>query len=132
MFDKTLSFFKVLAARRPQPHLLVINRSEHHATRAAVERAGIAADGLELIASEHYDVPGLIARTDFTTAVMEAAADRLLVLVDDQGIGPRCVDTAQRLFSLEGGVEVYRAIYESPTGGPEMVGAPTGGWAQTG
>jgi glycosyltransferase involved in cell wall biosynthesis len=180
MFDEMLSLFKVLAARRPGARLLVVNRNEQGAIRVAVEKAGIAADQVELVAAEHHEVPSLIARmhaagaiirpglsstaraptkvgeylgcgvpcvgntgvgdmeeilegnrvgvalTDFNAADLQAAADRLLALIDDPGIGGRCVDTARRLFSLEAGVEAYRAIYKSLAGGPEALDGTTG------
>jgi glycosyltransferase involved in cell wall biosynthesis len=57
-----------------------------------------------------------VALRDFSSAEIEAGVDRLLALLDEPGTGARCIDTAHRLFSLNGGVEAYDAIYGSLTG----------------
>jgi glycosyltransferase involved in cell wall biosynthesis len=57
-----------------------------------------------------------VALRGFSTAEIAAAADRLLVLLQDKTLAHRCSETAQRLFSLELGVAGYRAIYERLSG----------------
>jgi len=165
MFDETLALFNAIAARRPDARLLVVNRNEHSMIRAAVEKAGIPSDRLELVAAEHHNMPDLIRRmhaasaiirpcyskissaptkvaeylacgvpcvgtsgvgdmthilegnrvgvamTGFSAAAIGTTADRLLKLVDEPATTKRCVETAHRFFSLEKGVESYRAIY---------------------
>jgi glycosyltransferase involved in cell wall biosynthesis len=46
---------------------------------------------------------------------MGSAADRLLDLIKDEGLADRCTEAARRLFSLDQGVEDYRAIYRRLT-----------------
>ena len=41
LFDETLAFFRVIAERKPDARLLVVNRNEHEAIRTAVQKAGI-------------------------------------------------------------------------------------------
>ncbi len=70
LFDETLDFFKELTKRRPDARLLVVNRREHQQIRNAVIRAGIDLSRLELIASEHNDVPALIGRMHAAAALV--------------------------------------------------------------
>ena len=44
---------------------------------------------------------------------IRAGVQKLLVLLDDPEVRERCVDVAQRYFSLDEGVRRYRRIYES-------------------
>jgi len=56
-----------------------------------------------------------IALRDFSTADLAAGAKRLLDLLEEPGLKDRCVNIAHKRFSLEGGVEAYREIYERLT-----------------
>jgi glycosyltransferase involved in cell wall biosynthesis len=170
LFAEELAFFKALLVRHPDARLLIVNKGEHDMIRAALAKAEIEPNRLELTQADHSDVPGLIARMDaglaiikpayskmasaptklaeylgsgipcvgninvgdmeqilegervgvalrdFSPADIEAGVDRLLALLDEPGTRARCIDTAHRLFSLDGGVEAYDAIYGSLTG----------------
>jgi glycosyltransferase involved in cell wall biosynthesis len=56
------------------------------------------------------DRVGAVA-ADFSEAALRAAVDRLLAVAREPDIEARCVDSARRRFSLDDGVEAYRAIY---------------------
>lgn len=58
-----------------------------------------------------------VALKDFSDADMKNAVHQLIVLLDDPNLERRCRETAERLFSLEGGVQSYDAIYRSLTSG---------------
>lgn len=170
MFDETLQTFGAILRRRPDARLLIVNRNEHEFIRAAVARAGIGDERLELTAADHGRVPEFVARmhvagalivpsyskiasaptklgeylgcgvpclgnagvgdmeetlegnrvgvalTGFSTAEIESGADRLLALAADRELSARCRATAERLFSLERGVDRYDGIYRDPTG----------------
>jgi glycosyltransferase involved in cell wall biosynthesis len=66
------------------------------------------------------------ALTDFSEADRQDAVKRLLALCDDPDTPRRCVDTARGLFSLEGGVEAYRKVYESLSASPAPRSVPIG------
>ena len=52
-----------------------------------------------------------VALSEFDDAALSAGAERLLRLADDPRTAGRCRETAERLFSLEGGATDYREIY---------------------
>lgn len=54
-----------------------------------------------------------VALTEFSKTGMDAAIERLLDLVSEPGMRQRCVETANRLFSLDRGVEKYNQIYRT-------------------
>jgi glycosyltransferase involved in cell wall biosynthesis len=62
LFDETVQFFKILLERRPDARFLVVNRNEHSAVRATFGKSGIDPCRLELIDSDHCDVPKHISR----------------------------------------------------------------------
>lgn len=51
--------------------------------------------------------------TALDEATLAAAVDRLVLLAREDGIAARCRSTAERLFSLEGGVAAYAGIYRA-------------------
>ena len=51
--------------------MLVVNRHEHDFIHQRVAALGIAADGLELVAADHTQVPVLIARMTVGGAIMK-------------------------------------------------------------
>ena len=54
-----------------------------------------------------------VALTDFSPDDMTASVDRLVSITNDSSTSGRCVETARRLFSLDGGVKDYRQIYQA-------------------
>ena len=92
--------------------------------RAPTKFAEYLGCGVPCVGNIHVgDMEQIIARErvgvvlpDFSTAAHAAAADRLLLLLEDSGTRQRCVATARRLFSLDLGVEAYRQIYNSLAG----------------
>src|SRR5690606_4979034 len=77
LFDETLAFFNLLRRQKPDARLLVVNRSEHAAIRAAVARAGIEPDRLELVAAEHHEVPSHVARMHVASAVIKPCYSKI-------------------------------------------------------
>jgi hypothetical protein len=53
-----------------------------------------------------------VALTGFSDAERRSAVDRLFDLVADPSTSARCVETANRLFSLSSGVHAYDGIYQ--------------------
>jgi glycosyltransferase involved in cell wall biosynthesis len=64
-------------------------------------------DMAEILESENVG----IALKSFESKSMVTALKKLLLLVSDPTISQRCVDTAERHFSLDKGVEAYNEIY---------------------
>ncbi len=95
LFDETLALFNVLRRRRPDARLLVVNRHEHEAIRAAAGRAGILEDRLELLAAEHAQVPEQIARMHVAAAVIKPCYSKIASaatkLAEYLGCGVPCV-----------------------------------------
>jgi glycosyltransferase involved in cell wall biosynthesis len=58
-----------------------------------------------------------VALADLSPAGLEAGVDRLIALAREPDIAGRCRATAERHFSLEGGVAAYAAIYRTLTAG---------------
>ena len=109
LFDETLAFFRALLWRRPDARMLVINRSEHDVIRAVAARNGVDADRLELVAAEHRDVPGLIARMDIAAALIKPVYSKLASaptkLAEYLGCGVPClgnIDVGDMEAVLEG------------------------------
>lgn len=50
---------------------------------------------------------------DYSSDALSSAVDRLLALVEDQSTAARCRATAEKLFSLQRGVEAYSRIYDN-------------------
>jgi glycosyltransferase involved in cell wall biosynthesis len=53
---------------------------------------------------------------DFSESSIAEAVDEVLTLVDDPCVAQRCRETAERLFSLDVGVDSYKKIYASIRG----------------
>lgn len=77
LFDETMAFFRALLAHEPQARMLVVNRNEHEAIRAAAARAGVPHDSLEVVAAEHREVPALIARMDAAAALIKPVYSKI-------------------------------------------------------
>ncbi|WP_448579495.1 glycosyltransferase [Thermaurantiacus sp.] len=54
-----------------------------------------------------------VSLADFSPPSLERAVDRIVALAADPSIAARCRDTAERLFSLDLGVERYLGVYDS-------------------
>ena len=95
LFDETLAFFRVVAGRRPDARLLVVNRNEHEAIRAAVQKAGIELSRLEITAAQHRDVPRYIARMHVGAAIIRPSYSKIASaptkLAEYLGCGAPCV-----------------------------------------
>lgn len=95
LFDETLVFFKALLKRKPEAKLLVVNRNEHEIIRSSISKAGIDTKKLELVASEHSDVPTLVSRMDVAGAIIRPCFSKIASaptkLAEYLGCGVPCV-----------------------------------------
>jgi glycosyltransferase involved in cell wall biosynthesis len=95
LFDETLAFFRVIAERRPDARLLVVNRNEHEAIRAAVRKAGIEPSRVEVAAALHREVPRYIARMHVGAAIIRPSYSKIASaptkLAEYLGCGAPCV-----------------------------------------
>jgi glycosyltransferase involved in cell wall biosynthesis len=95
LFDEALRFFKALERRRPGARLLVVNRSEHDRIRASIVAAGIDPAHTEVLAAEHRDVPGHIARMHAASAIIKPSYSKMASaptkLAEYLGCGVPCV-----------------------------------------
>lgn len=68
-----------------------------------------------------------VALSDFSPPDLNIAATRLLTLLEDQQLRSRCIATARKLFSLEGGVASYCGIYRKLDGRGQVTSSADGG-----
>lgn len=71
MFDEVLACFKLIAARRPDARLLVVNRKEQDFIRAKIAEHGIDQALCEITSADHKDVPAQVARMSVGAAIIK-------------------------------------------------------------
>lgn len=95
LMDETMALFKAIYANRPDARMLIINRHEHDQIRSAAARAGVDKDRLEILASEHGDVPRHIHRMHAASALIKPCYSKLssapTKLAEYLGCGVPCV-----------------------------------------
>jgi len=98
LFDEVLECYKLIAEKRPDARLLVVNRHEHDFIRQRVAALGIAADRLELVSAEHTQVPALIARMTVGGAIIKPVYSKIASaptkLAEYLGCGVPCLGDA--------------------------------------
>jgi len=98
LFDEVLECFRLIAARRSDARLLIVNRHEHEFIRARVAALGIAPERLELVAADHAQVPALIARMTVGAAVIKPVYSKIASaptkLAEYLGCGVPCLGNA--------------------------------------
>lgn len=76
-FDIVLSCFQLIRQRVPDARMLVVNRGEQDVVRALLADAGIDEHIVEIVAADHKDMPGLIARMTVGAAVIKPVFSKL-------------------------------------------------------
>lgn len=98
LFDEVLECFRLIVERRPDARLLIVNRHEHEFIRARVAALGIAPERLELIATDHAQVPALIARMTVGAAIIKPVYSKIASaptkLAEYLGCGVPCLGNA--------------------------------------
>jgi glycosyltransferase involved in cell wall biosynthesis len=77
MFDEVLACFRLIAQRRPDARLLVVNRGEQALIRAMAAKAGIPDNALEITSAEHRDVPAIIRRMSAGAAIIRPVFSKI-------------------------------------------------------
>ena len=99
MFEEALTFYGAVRLRRTDARFLIVNRSEHDTILAALDRAGIEPDRVDLVTSEHRDVPGFVQAMTAAVALYKpqysAVARSPTKLAEYLGCGVPCVGNAQ-------------------------------------
>ena len=99
MFDEILTFFRALVDRRPDAHLLVVNRNEHETINALLLRSGIDLSRVEIMAADHREVPEYIARMHAAAAIIKPAYSKIASaptkLAEYLGCGIPCVGNVE-------------------------------------
>jgi glycosyltransferase involved in cell wall biosynthesis len=98
LFAETLAAFRACLDVRPDTRLLVVNRNEHQAVRAAVAAAGIPEERLELMAARHAEVPALVQRMHVAAALIRPCYSKMASaptkLAEYLGCGVPCLGNA--------------------------------------
>lgn len=167
LLDETLQLFAAIRAEEPDAKMLVVNRHEQNAIRAAAQRLGLDINLIEITGASHSDVPKKIHRMhcasalirpcfskissaptklaeylgcgipcvgntgvgdmneilegrqvgvamqSFDSEALRETAHRIVRMAREPEIAIRCRNAALDLFSLDAGVEAYRAIYRN-------------------
>jgi len=97
-FDEVLACFAVLCQRRPEAHLLVVNRTEADRIRALVAAGGIDPARVTITGSDHAGVPALIRQMSAGAAIIDPAfskqASAPTKLAEYLGSGVPCLGNA--------------------------------------
>lgn len=95
LLDDTLRLFAAIRAEQPDAHMLIVNRHEHDAVRAAAERIGIDAKCIEIAGASHGDVPKSIHRMHCASALIRPCFSKIssapTKLAEYLGCGIPCV-----------------------------------------
>ena len=71
LFDEVLECFKLIAARRPDARLLVVNRNEQTFIADRIAAHGIDRSRIEITSADHRDVPAMMARMTVGAAIIK-------------------------------------------------------------
>jgi glycosyltransferase involved in cell wall biosynthesis len=95
LLDETLRLFGAIRAEQPDARMLIVNRHEHDAVRAAAARAGLDATLIEIAGASHDDVPELINRMHCASALIRPCFSKIssapTKLAEYLGCGVPCV-----------------------------------------
>ncbi|TAK39909.1 MAG: glycosyltransferase [Lysobacteraceae bacterium] len=98
LFEEVARAFALLRLRIPDAHFLILNRNDHGLIRRALDSAGIPAAAVDIIAAEHKDVPGMMARMNagifFIRPVFSKQASAPTKLAEFLGCGIPCLANA--------------------------------------
>lgn len=76
-FDIVLACFRLIKQRDPDSRMLVVNRGEQDIVRAQLADAGIDEHCVEIVAADHQNMPGLIARMTVGAAIIKPVFSKL-------------------------------------------------------
>lgn len=95
LLDETLRLFEAIRAEQPDSRMLIVNRHEHDAVRAAAARTGVDATLIEIAGASHGDVPQLINRMHCASALIRPCFSKIssapTKLAEYLGCGVPCV-----------------------------------------
>jgi glycosyltransferase involved in cell wall biosynthesis len=98
LLDETMSLFKAISAVRPDARMLVVNRTEHKAILESAHRVGVPIESIELFLAAHSEVPMLIRRMHFASALIRPCYSKVssapTKLAEYLGCGVPCVGNA--------------------------------------
>ena len=77
LFDEVAKCFSLLLKIHPEAKLLVVNRNDHSYINERLILAGIPNDSVDLVASNHADVPKLMARMSAGIFFYQASYSRI-------------------------------------------------------
>jgi len=77
LLDEMLQCFRLLRAEEPDARLLVVNRGEHALIRQRAMAAGVDPADIEILAADHGEMPGQIARMSAGMALIKPAYSKI-------------------------------------------------------
>lgn len=108
LLDEMLECFRLLLVAERTAHLLVVNRNEHDLIRTRVAAAGLDRSSVEIVASEHEEVPQQIRRMSAGMALIKPSYSKVASaptkLAEYLGCGVPCLCNAG-VGDMEGIVE---------------------------
>lgn len=98
LLDEMVRAFAALRRHRPDARWLIVNRGEHEAIVAALERHGVPAAAVELTQANPADMPALIERMHAGMAIIKPAFSKIASaptkLAEYLGCGVPCLGNA--------------------------------------
>jgi len=98
LLDETMALFKAISVLKPDAKMLVVNRTEHKAILESAHLAGVPLASIELCAAAHSEVPKLIRRMHFASALIRPCYSKVssapTKLAEYLGCGVPCVGNA--------------------------------------
>jgi glycosyltransferase involved in cell wall biosynthesis len=95
LLDETMHLFKAIRLEEPDARMLIVNRHEHDAVRAAARRVGIDVNLIEIAGASHRDVPNHIHRMHCASALIKPCFSKIssapTKLAEYLGCGVPCV-----------------------------------------
>jgi glycosyltransferase involved in cell wall biosynthesis len=77
LLDEMLECFQLLRAELPDSRLLIVNRHDHQLIRARAAAIGIDQSAMEIVAAEHQDMPGQVARMSAGMALIKPTYSKI-------------------------------------------------------
>lgn len=98
LINETMALFRALLDRRPDSRMLIVNRNEHDAVRAAATKAGVPVDHMEICSAPHHEVAICIRRMHAASALIRPCFSKIssapTKLAEYLGCGVPCVGNA--------------------------------------
>jgi glycosyltransferase involved in cell wall biosynthesis len=98
LLDEMLQCFRMLQSQVPDARLLIVNRHERSLIRSRAKAAGIDEGKVEIVAADHADMPGHIARMSAGMALIKPAYSKIASaptkLAEYLGSGVPCLGNA--------------------------------------